>query len=191
MMRRERQILQAAEDLFYEKGFDATGVDAIAERVGITGGGIYRYFASKDEILGVLFDELIDTALEQLPSLTDDPGHDLRALIEAHVSLAMEYPKLAGIWTREQRSLTDPYRRNYLRRERRYSARWRTSLERCYPGRSREELSAAMRAVHALTLSDSARPASDRQADDIKELLVQMTIRSLTALERQSIEALT
>lgn len=189
-MRRDRQILEAAEDLFYEKGFDATSVDAIAERAGITGGAIYRYFAGKDEILGVLFDELIDTALEQLPAPTDDPDHDLRALIEAHVSIAIDHPKLAGIWIREQRSLTEPYRRNYLRRERRYSERWRTSLTRRYPGRSREELSAAMRGVHALTLSDSVRPAGARQSKAVKALLVDMTLRSLTALEHQPIEAL-
>lgn len=189
-MRRERQILEAAEDLFYEKGFDGTGVDAIAEAVGITGGAIYRHFTGKDEILGVLFDELIDSALEQLPALTDDPDRDLRALIEAHVGIAIAHPKLAGIWLREQRSLTDPYLRNYLRRERRYSERWRTCLGRRYPGRTSEELSAAMRGIHALTLSDSARPARARQASDIKELLVEMTMRCLTALEHNPVEAL-
>lgn len=189
-MRREQQILEAAEDLFYEKGFDATRVDAIAERAGITGGAIYRHFTSKDEILGVLFDQLIDSALEQLPSLTEDPDQDLRALVEAHVSLAMTRPKLAGIWIREQRSLSDPYRRSYLRRERRYAERWRDCLERRYPGRSRDELSAAMRGVHALTLSDSARPAGARQSADVHGLLVQMTLRSLSALELQPVEAL-
>jgi AcrR family transcriptional regulator len=189
-MRREQQILQAAEDLFFEKGFDATGVDAIAERAGITGGAIYRHFSSKDEILGVLFDHVIDAALEQLPVLSDDPDHDLQALIQAHVSIAMKHPKLAGIWLREQRSLADPYRRNYLRREKRYSDRWRTCLERRYPGRSREDLSAAIRAVHALTLSDSARRTGARQSPHLEALLVEMAVLCLAALESQPVEAL-
>lgn len=189
-MRREQQILQAAEDLFYEKGFDATGVDAIAERVGITGGAIYRHFASKDEILGVLFDHVIDAALEQLPSQADDPDNDLRAMIQAHVSIAMKHPKLAGIWLREQRSLTEPYRRNYLRRERRYSDRWRACLERRYPGRPREDLAAAIRAVHALTLSDSTRPAAARQSAHIEALLVEIAVRGFAALESQPVDAL-
>jgi AcrR family transcriptional regulator len=188
-MGREQQILQAAEDLFYEKGFDATSVDAIAERAGITGGAIYRYFAGKDEILGVLFDHVIDAALEQLPPLSHDPDQDLRAMIQAHVSIAMTHPKLAGIWLREQRSLTDPYRRNYLRREKRYSARWRTCLERRYPGRSREDLSAAIRAVHALTLSDSARPVGARQSPHVEALLVEIAVRGLAALESQEAAA--
>jgi AcrR family transcriptional regulator len=182
-MSREQQILQAAEDLFYERGFDATGVDAIAERAGITGGAIYRHFASKDEILGVLFDHVIDAALEQLPTMADDPDDDLRALIRAHAHIAMKHPKLAGIWLREQRSLTDPYRRSFLRREKRYSDRWRNCLERRYPGWSHEDLSAAVRAVHSLTLSDSARPANARQSPHLEVLLVEMAVRALAALE--------
>jgi AcrR family transcriptional regulator len=189
-MRREQQILQAAEDLFFEKGFDATGVDAIAERAGITGGAIYRHFSSKDEILGVLFDHVIDAALEQLPSLSDDADDDLRALVQAHVSIAMKHPKLAGIWLREQRSLADPYRRNYLRRERRYSDRWRTCLERRYPGRSREDLAVAIRAVHSLTLSDSARRTGARQSLHLEALLVEMAVLCLAALESQPVETL-
>jgi AcrR family transcriptional regulator len=189
-MRREQQILQAAEDLFYEKGFDATSVDAIAERAGITGGAIYRHFASKDEILGVLFDQVIDAALEQLPSQADDPDDDLRALIRAHVRIAMKHPKLAGIWLREQRSLTDPYRRNYLRREKRYSNRWRSCLKRRYPACSHEDLSAAVRAVHALTLSDSTRPPGARQSPHVEALLVEIAIHGLAALESQGAEAL-
>jgi AcrR family transcriptional regulator len=189
-MGREQQILQAAEDLFYERGFDATGVDAIAEKAGITGGAIYRHFSSKDEILAVLFDHAIDTVLEQLSSPTDDPDHDLRTLVEAHVGFAMKHPKLAGIWNREQRSLADSYRRRYLRRERRYSERWRDCLQRRYPDRSHEEISTAMRAIQTLMLSDSTRPVPKRREQGVEALLIDMTLRSLTALERQPAEAL-
>jgi AcrR family transcriptional regulator len=187
-MGREQQILQAAEDLFYERGFDATGVDAIAEKAGITGGAIYRHFSSKDEILAVLFDHAIDTVLEQLSAPTDDPEHDLRSLVEAHVTFAMKHPKLAGIWNREQRSLADPYRRRYLRRERRYSERWRDCLTRRYPDRSHEEISTAMRGIQTLMLSDSTRPVPKRREPGTEALLIDMTLRSLTALEHQPAE---
>src|SRR5439155_2484859 len=180
-MGREQQILEAAEDLFFERGFDATGVDAIAEQAGITGGAIYRHFGGKNEILAVLFDQAIDAVLERLKTLTDDPGRDLRNLIEAHVEFAISHPKLAGIWTREQRSLADPYRRSYLRRERRYFDRWRTCLERCYPDRSREEIATAMRGIHALMLADTTRLAPSPAAKNVETLLVEMTLRRLTA----------
>jgi TetR/AcrR family transcriptional repressor of nem operon len=46
---RER-IVAAAARLFREKGFDGVGVDAITEAAGLTHGGFYRHFASKDEL---------------------------------------------------------------------------------------------------------------------------------------------
>jgi AcrR family transcriptional regulator len=182
-VRREQQILAAAENLFFERGFDATGVDAIAEQAGITGGAIYRHFAGKDEILAVLFDQAIDATLERLTPLTDDPDRDLRNLIAAHVEFAISHPKLAGIWNREQRALADPYRRGYLRRERRYIERWRTCLTRRFPDRDLDEIATAMRAIHALMLSESTRPPEGRSTKNVEALLVDMTVRSLQALE--------
>jgi len=181
-MKREQQILNAAEDLFYERGFDATSVDAIGERAGITGGAIYRHFSGKDELLAVLIDHAIDAVLERLPTFTDDPERDLRDLVQAHVEFAVIHPKLAGIWIRDERSLRASSKRNYLRRVRRYTERWRTVLARCYPEVSEEQIVVAMRAIHALMLSDSIRPARGRSTKIAQSLLVEMTMRSLDAL---------
>jgi TetR/AcrR family transcriptional repressor of nem operon len=46
---RER-IVAAASRLFREKGFDGVGLDAIMDRAGLTHGGFYRHFASKDAL---------------------------------------------------------------------------------------------------------------------------------------------
>jgi TetR/AcrR family transcriptional regulator, transcriptional repressor for nem operon len=46
---RER-IVAAASKLFREKGFDAVGVDAIMDEVGLTHGGFYRHFRSKNDL---------------------------------------------------------------------------------------------------------------------------------------------
>jgi len=181
-MKREQQILNAAEDLFFERGFDATSVDAIGERAGITGGAIYRHFGGKDEILAVLIDHAIDAVLERLPVATDDPELDLRNLVQAHVEFAVAHPKLAGIWIRDQRSLSASSKRNYLRRERRYTERWRAVLACCYPEVSEEQIVVAMRAIHALMLSDSIRPARGRSTETARVLLVEMTMHSLNAL---------
>lgn len=44
-------IIQAAVEEFLEKGFDGTSMNAIAFRAGISKGGLYHHFNSKDEIL--------------------------------------------------------------------------------------------------------------------------------------------
>lgn len=46
---RER-IVEAASRLFRDKGFDGVGVDAIMKQAGLTHGGFYGHFASKDAL---------------------------------------------------------------------------------------------------------------------------------------------
>jgi AcrR family transcriptional regulator len=48
---RMEDIIQAAVDEFLEKGYDGTTMEAIAGRAGISKGGLYHHFSSKDEIL--------------------------------------------------------------------------------------------------------------------------------------------
>lgn len=47
---RER-ILSAAADLFRRRGLDATGVDAVMAAAGLTAGGFYAHFRSKDALI--------------------------------------------------------------------------------------------------------------------------------------------
>lgn len=66
--RRER-ILDAAESLILERGFDAASVQAIAERVGIAKGAVYREFASKDAILDALLQQSMARMTERSSAL--------------------------------------------------------------------------------------------------------------------------
>ena len=45
------EIIQAAIDEFLEKGYDGTSMESIARRAGVSKGGLYHHFSSKDEIL--------------------------------------------------------------------------------------------------------------------------------------------
>lgn len=51
-------ILSAALDLFVSRGFEGTSVDAIAEAAGVTKGAIYFHFATKDDMLLALLDQV-------------------------------------------------------------------------------------------------------------------------------------
>lgn len=183
-MKREQQILAAAEKLFYERSFDGVGVDAIGKEAGITGSAIYRHFDSKDEILSVLFDQAIDTLLLKVGEPADDPRQELVRLVQSHVEFAVSHHRLAGIWEREQRALVDDNRRSFLRRQRRYVDRWITCLDACFPGHPREEIVSTVRAVLALLMSDATRPPGGRRAPQLQALLTDLALASLTALER-------
>ena len=56
------RILEAAEECFARYGYDATGVAEICRRAGVTKGGFYHHFPSKQ----ALFLELLDSWLADL-----------------------------------------------------------------------------------------------------------------------------
>jgi AcrR family transcriptional regulator len=65
---RER-ILDAAQSLFAENGFDGTSTKAIAGRAGVASGLLFYYFGSKQELLDTLIEER--TLFEELKSILD------------------------------------------------------------------------------------------------------------------------
>ena len=53
-MDNKEKILRCALDLFYAKGYDAVGVQEIAEKAGVTKPTLYYYFGSKYGLLETL-----------------------------------------------------------------------------------------------------------------------------------------
>lgn len=52
-----RRLLEATDELFYREGIRATGVDAVAERSGVTKMTLYSHFASKDDLIAAYLKE--------------------------------------------------------------------------------------------------------------------------------------
>lgn len=48
---RRNQILDTAEELFFEQGYDRTSIQDILNRLGISKGGFYHYFDAKETVL--------------------------------------------------------------------------------------------------------------------------------------------
>jgi AcrR family transcriptional regulator len=180
----EQAILRAAEKLFFERSFDGVGVDDIGREAGLSGSAIYRHFSGKDEILATLFDEVMDAILVRMGVPDPDPRTDLERLIQSYVELAREYECLTAIWLREQRSLSDRYRREHDRRQRSINERLAASLELCFPERSRDEIATAARGLQLLIFSESLRPPGGRRAPDTEDMLYAMALASLSALDQ-------
>jgi len=181
-VKRDQQILQAAEKLFSERSFDGVGVDAIGKEAGVTGSAIYRHFDSKDEILSVLFDEATDALLTRIGEPNDDPRAELDRLVRAHVEFAVSHKRLASIWIREQHVLNQAQHRNVIRRQRRYTDRWLDCLAKCYPDHPREDLISTVRAMHSLITSDATKPVGAKSAPNLQTLLTSLALAALDGL---------
>ena len=62
------RIVETASRLFRERGFDGVGLDAIMKDVGLTHGGFYGHFTSKEDLAA----EAVAHALEQGAELQRD-----------------------------------------------------------------------------------------------------------------------
>lgn len=78
--RTRQSILQAAYELFLEKGYTAASMREIAERTGLALGGIYNHFENKDAIFSAL---IIDRHPfhEILPLLQAAPGDTVEQFV--------------------------------------------------------------------------------------------------------------
>lgn len=52
----KQRIMEAAEDLFYDKGYDGASVDEIVKKANVNKSSIYYYFDGKEDILRSLLD---------------------------------------------------------------------------------------------------------------------------------------
>jgi AcrR family transcriptional regulator len=75
--RRRRQIIEAAYEVFSRKGYNATGIADIAERLGIGHGTFYRYFKNKRDILDQVVDYGVERIMQALAAETAEPAGTL------------------------------------------------------------------------------------------------------------------
>jgi AcrR family transcriptional regulator len=61
-----QQIVEVADRLFYEHGFEATSFADIAQVVGLSRGNFYYHFKTKDEILGAVIAQRMATTRAML-----------------------------------------------------------------------------------------------------------------------------
>ena len=78
MAENRRRILDAAGRLFRAKGFDSVTVAEVMNAAGLTHGGFYGHFSSKDD--------LIAQTLAHVLKAQPDSKSDLRAFIDAYLS---------------------------------------------------------------------------------------------------------
>ena len=97
---RRRQILDVARALFARGGYHGVTVDAIAAWAGISKGNLYWYFKSKQDILHLLFNDIVEQLTK--PSgiiLKSDisPQDKLRAFALSHLHAAEAYPDAVSL----------------------------------------------------------------------------------------------
>ena len=69
---RKAEFLAAAQQLFFEKGYETTSVNTIIESVGVSKGTFYHYFKSKEDLLDNLVENHTEQHLEAWRMIIED-----------------------------------------------------------------------------------------------------------------------
>lgn len=84
-----QKIIQAASALFRERGVDGVSVAEVMEKAGLTHGGFYKHFESKDallaEAIGAAFAESM-CAWDDVLAQQDDKSLSVKALIDLYLT---------------------------------------------------------------------------------------------------------
>lgn len=95
---RRNQILDAALDLFLEKGLAATTAAEILERSGSSVGSFYHHFENKADVAAALYLETLEFYERQfLANLTESGGarQGIEGAVRHHLRWTQDNPKLA------------------------------------------------------------------------------------------------
>ena len=69
---RQREIIEAAKQLFFIKGYEQTSTVDIMRSVGIAKGTLYYHFTSKEEILDAIIEDITDSMVARASQACND-----------------------------------------------------------------------------------------------------------------------
>lgn len=133
---RQRQFIEAAAQLFSERGYHAVSINEISAAIGLSGPAIYRHYTSKEALLVAVLDDAITYHLDgvrQIVASHSDPAEALDAIVAHHVSFVIDQTGNIVTWRTEFHSLpeADRHRLRYLQRL--YIEEWVRTVKKLSP----------------------------------------------------------
>jgi AcrR family transcriptional regulator len=84
---RRSEIIGLATELFATRGYSNTTMTDILDAAGITKGGLYHHFASKDEVFAACVDRLAATLASRFVSVLEDASMRSRERVQAYIRI--------------------------------------------------------------------------------------------------------
>lgn len=94
------QILQAAAALFLAQGFDATSMEQVRQRAGVSNGSLYHHYPTRNHLALALYEAaLADFHAALLKPLAAEPPAEagVRGLVAAHIAWVVKHPDRARV----------------------------------------------------------------------------------------------
>ncbi len=125
-------ILEAAAQIFREKGYHAASMQDIAEAVRLQKASLYYHVSSKQEILFDLLERALDLLIEQqeaVLALPLPPEQKLRQAMKTYMQTLTNHQALSSVLLLEHRSLEPELRLRHIPKRDRYESLWRALIQ--------------------------------------------------------------
>jgi AcrR family transcriptional regulator len=122
------EILDAAAQIFSQKGFHATSMQDIAQAVNLQKGSLYHHINSKQEILVEVLDRALDLLIANMQEVLDQPlptDQKLRQAMRVYLETMLGHRDLAAVLLLEHRSLEPEQHARHIPQRDRFECLWR------------------------------------------------------------------
>jgi AcrR family transcriptional regulator len=130
---RKEQIFRTAAELFREKGYVASSMRDLAQKLGIEAASLYSHIRSKEEILhNICFDMAAEfrKSLDEVEKQKNlSASEKLRRGIIGHVQVMAKDLTASAVFMNEHRHLSQPYLRDFLLLRINYINRFKSMIE--------------------------------------------------------------
>jgi TetR/AcrR family transcriptional regulator, cholesterol catabolism regulator len=120
---RQKQIVDAAAEIFCRQGYEQTSTQEIAEAVGMLKGSLYHYIASKEDILHAIVSDVhrgTELSIDRVRSLEGTPLMRIRAFVIAHILHNVARLVKMAVFFQDFRSLSEVRQREIVAERDRY-----------------------------------------------------------------------
>lgn len=129
---RKEQVIRKAAELFREKGYAASSMRDLAQKLGIEAASLYSHIKSKEEILhNLCFDMATEfrKSLVEVEKMNVTAGEKLKLGIIGHVQVMAKDLIASAVFMNEHRHLSQPSLRDFLLLRINYINRFKTIIE--------------------------------------------------------------
>ena len=129
---RKEQVIRKAAELFREKGYAASSMRDLAQKLGIEAASLYSHIKSKEEILRSLcFDMATEfrKSLEEVEKQSGLASEKLKNGIIGHIQVMAKDLTASAVFMNEHRHLSQPYLRDFLLLRINYINRFKKMIE--------------------------------------------------------------
>jgi TetR/AcrR family transcriptional regulator, cholesterol catabolism regulator len=130
---RKAQVIRVAAELFREKGYVASSMRDLAQKLGIEAASLYSHIKSKEEILHILCFDMAEDFMASLDQVEKKQNltasQRLQQGIIGHIQVMARDLTASAVFMNEHRHLSQPFLRDFLLLRINYINRFKKMIE--------------------------------------------------------------